>query len=118
MSKDQGPMSKDQCPRNEQSPGCRDGAVTRRAVGDWELELPWTLVFGPWSLHTTALAFHPSASHLRRVIKNNHTLTMAHELPALPYATTALEPHIDAKTMEIHHGKHHAAYVEIGRAHV
>lgn len=32
-------------------------------------------------------------------------------LPALPYAPTALEPHIDARTMEIHHGKHHAAYV-------
>ncbi len=36
---------------------------------------------------------------------------MAYELPALPYAPTALEPHIDAKTMEIHHGKHHNAYV-------
>ncbi len=36
---------------------------------------------------------------------------MAHELPALPYAHDALEPHIDARTMEIHHGKHHAAYV-------
>ncbi len=36
---------------------------------------------------------------------------MAHELPALPYAHNALEPHIDARTMEIHHGKHHAAYV-------
>lgn len=36
---------------------------------------------------------------------------MAFELPALPYAYDALEPHIDAKTMEIHHGKHHAAYV-------
>jgi Fe-Mn family superoxide dismutase len=36
---------------------------------------------------------------------------MAHELPPLPYATNALEPHIDAKTMEIHHGKHHQAYV-------
>ena len=36
---------------------------------------------------------------------------MAHELPALPYAYDALEPHIDATTMEIHHGKHHAAYV-------
>ena len=35
---------------------------------------------------------------------------MAFELPQLPYAFDALEPHIDAKTMEIHHGKHHAAY--------
>jgi superoxide dismutase, Fe-Mn family len=33
------------------------------------------------------------------------------ELPALPYAKDALEPHIDAQTMEIHHGKHHNAYV-------
>ena len=36
---------------------------------------------------------------------------MAHELPPLPYAFDALEPHIDARTMEIHHGKHHATYV-------
>jgi len=36
---------------------------------------------------------------------------MAFELPALNYDLAALEPHIDAKTMEIHHGKHHAAYV-------
>ncbi|MFP6907348.1 MAG: superoxide dismutase [Verrucomicrobiota bacterium] len=36
---------------------------------------------------------------------------MAFELPELPYAYDALEPTIDAKTMEIHHGKHHAAYV-------
>jgi Fe-Mn family superoxide dismutase len=36
---------------------------------------------------------------------------MAFELPALPYDFNALEPHIDAKTMEIHHGKHHNAYV-------
>lgn len=35
---------------------------------------------------------------------------MAFELPALPYAYDALEPHIDARTMEIHHGKHHQAY--------
>ncbi|SIS50578.1 superoxide dismutase [Belliella pelovolcani] len=36
---------------------------------------------------------------------------MAFELPKLPYDFNALEPHIDAKTMEIHHGKHHNAYV-------
>lgn len=36
---------------------------------------------------------------------------MAFELPPLPYPSNALEPHIDAKTMEIHHGKHHNAYV-------
>lgn len=35
---------------------------------------------------------------------------MAFELPALPYAFDALEPHIDSQTMQIHHGKHHAAY--------
>lgn len=35
---------------------------------------------------------------------------MAFELPDLPYAHDALEPHIDAKTMKIHHGKHHAGY--------
>src|SRR5690606_19193941 len=35
---------------------------------------------------------------------------MAFELPKLPYAYDALEPHIDARTMEIHHGKHHGGY--------
>ncbi|WP_129020587.1 MULTISPECIES: superoxide dismutase [Edaphocola] len=37
---------------------------------------------------------------------------MAHTLPALPYAFDALEPHIDATTMEIHHDRHHKAYVD------
>lgn len=36
---------------------------------------------------------------------------MPHTLPALPYAYAALEPHIDAQTMEIHHSRHHQAYV-------
>ena len=36
---------------------------------------------------------------------------MAYEVPPLPYAFDALEPHIDARTMEIHHGKHHGGYV-------
>ena len=36
---------------------------------------------------------------------------MPYELPALPYALDALEPHVDARTMEIHHSKHHATYV-------
>jgi Fe-Mn family superoxide dismutase len=36
---------------------------------------------------------------------------MAHELPKLPYDFAALEPHIDAQTMQIHHGKHHQAYI-------
>ena len=37
---------------------------------------------------------------------------MSFSLPALPYATDALEPHFDKLTMEIHHGKHHKAYVD------
>ena len=37
---------------------------------------------------------------------------MAYTLPPLPYPPNALEPHIDARTMEIHHGKHHQAYVD------
>ncbi|MDX1624097.1 MAG: superoxide dismutase [Gemmatimonadota bacterium] len=37
---------------------------------------------------------------------------MAHELPPLPYSFDALEPHIDARTMEIHHDRHHAGYVK------
>jgi len=36
---------------------------------------------------------------------------MSQQLPSLPYDAAALEPHIDAQTMQIHHGKHHAAYV-------
>ena len=36
---------------------------------------------------------------------------MAHELPSLPYDFNALAPHVDEKTMQIHHGKHHAAYI-------
>ena len=36
---------------------------------------------------------------------------MAHELPPLPYAIDALEPHISQETLEFHHGKHHATYV-------
>ena len=40
------------------------------------------------------------------------TPAVIHELPPLPYAFDALEPHIDRRTMELHHGKHHAAYVK------
>lgn len=52
----------------------------------------------------------PAAAHgLSSPIQEKRT--MAHELAPLPYAVDALEPYIDATTMQIHHGKHHAAYV-------
>jgi len=59
-----------------------------------------------------SLAFKSGARE-RRVYLNqlNRKRIMAHELPPLPYEKNALEPHIDATTMEIHHGKHHNAYV-------
>lgn len=43
--------------------------------------------------------------------KANHKITMAHTLPELGYSYDALEPHFDARTMEIHHSKHHQAYI-------
>jgi Fe-Mn family superoxide dismutase len=45
------------------------------------------------------------------ILYNLNLVSMSFELPKLPYAFDALEPHIDARTMEIHHGKHHAAYI-------
>jgi superoxide dismutase, Fe-Mn family len=58
--------------------------------------------------------FTPSRwKYLRPPAENDrrNTSKMPFQLPTLPYALNALEPHIDARTMEIHHGKHHQAYV-------
>src|SRR2546429_4723271 len=46
-----------------------------------------------------------------KTIRQKEEKTMAFTLPPLPYAFDALEPHIDKQTMEIHHGKHHQAYI-------
>jgi Fe-Mn family superoxide dismutase len=46
------------------------------------------------------------------IFKTSKNYSMAFTLPALPYAHEALEPHIDTLTMQIHHGKHHQAYVD------
>jgi superoxide dismutase, Fe-Mn family len=48
----------------------------------------------------------------RNVLAADSAPAGPYTLPELPYAVNALEPHIDAQTMEIHHGKHHAAYVK------
>src|ERR1043165_5027781 len=52
------------------------------------------------------LQLHPTTSN-----NNFKPIFMAFTLPALPYSFDALEPHIDAQTMQIHHDKHHQAYV-------
>lgn len=53
----------------------------------------------------------------RCILTRKGTCTMPkYELPPLPYAFDALEPHIDARTMEIHHDRHHAAYVNNANA--
>ena len=63
---------------------------------------------------SAASALEPFAKSISTISnnKNRSELTMAKfELPALPYANDALEPYIDKMTMEIHHDKHHQAYV-------
>ena len=63
------------------------------------------------ALKTTALATATAAVWPHTFARAQAAAGGPFTLPPLPYATDALEPHIDARTMEIHHGKHHAAYV-------
>jgi Fe-Mn family superoxide dismutase len=51
-----------------------------------------------------------------KIYKSLNKYIMAFELPQLPYAYDALEPYIDARTMEIHHSKHHNAYTNLNAA--
>ena len=60
---------------------------------------------------STALAGLFVASSPLRVYADQHDHQAGQKLPPLPYAYDALEPHIDKRTMEIHHGKHHQGYV-------
>src|SRR6266571_8657407 len=63
-------------------------------------------------MFTTLVSVPRNKSGTNSLRSNNQLArNMAYELPALPYPKDALEPHIDATTMEIHHGKHHNAYV-------
>ena len=63
------------------------------------------------SAGAAALALGPQLLHAQTAPPTAAAPTGPFSLPPLPYATDALEPHIDARTMEIHHDKHHAAYV-------
>jgi Fe-Mn family superoxide dismutase len=64
------------------------------------------------AIKTTALAATAAAVVPRALAQAAATPTGPFTLPALPYAFDALEPHIDARTMEIHHDRHHKAYVD------
>ena len=67
------------------------------------------------AIKTTAVAAAATALTPSLVAQTNITPSAAavpFALPALPYAMDALEPHIDARTMEIHHDRHHKAYVD------
>jgi Fe-Mn family superoxide dismutase len=70
--------------------------------------LSWLLVTGEngSARHLTVSSFFNKLS-----LSNTENLKMAYTLPSLSFAFDALEPHIDARTMEIHHGKHHATYI-------
>src|SRR5437879_4010815 len=63
------------------------------------------------ALKTTALAAAACATIRSTNVRSAEAQSGPFTLPPLPYPTDALEPHIDARTMEIHHDKHHAAYV-------
>src|SRR6266700_6260412 len=63
-------------------------------------------------MFTTLVSVPRNKSGTNALLTNNQLANiMAYELPALPYPKDALEPHIDAQTMELHHDKHHGAYV-------
>src|SRR6516165_2448705 len=76
----------------------------------WNSGLFGTSVLGVGSVATGALpaASRYSNSHVYYELEDK---PVAFTVPPLPYPFDALEPHIDAKTMEIHHDKHHGAYV-------
>ena len=51
-------------------------------------------------------------------IERKETIMAVYELPDLPYAYDALEPHISAEIMQLHHDKHHANYVNLSLIHI
>ena len=66
------------------------------------------------SVAAVTLAMHPTRSFAAQILKKSPSRreTMPFTLPELPYAKTALEPHMSAQTFEFHHDKHHKAYVD------
>lgn len=96
---------------SSQESDCADGAIDAMFNSKQPQETAMNITRRQ-AIKTTALAAAAVAAAPRLFAQSTTAATGPFTLPPLPYAFDALEPHIDARTMEIHHDRHHKAYVD------